>query len=226
MTHSDRTDVPSAQGTPSEYRSLASVWRALSRGELVVHSVSFQDENAVVVFAERSPEQAMTSALPGETRAVLERVLDGTSLKVIAAELDVSPSTVSTRLSSFAQKLGVPGRVAALPMILAQLRCAARVDSPMTGATYRFEDEDTRYVALVLPRADAELAQQLAPAEREVFRLFVEGFSHREIAQRRRTSVRTTANQVAAVYRRLKVSGRLELLARLASERIAGSETL
>jgi DNA-binding NarL/FixJ family response regulator len=183
--------------------------------------MSTSGPNNMVVFVERSPKDAAANALSDSSREMLERVLDGTSLKVIAADTDVSLSTVSTRLKIAAASLGLPQRVAGLPVVLAELRCADRVNSPVTAATYRLWDEDVRYLVLISPRVDAELARQLPRAEFETCELLLHGFSHRQIASRRRTSVRTTANQLAAVFRRFGISGRLQLLAHVANASIA-----
>jgi DNA-binding NarL/FixJ family response regulator len=221
MAHGERTVCPAEPSEFAEQLALGAIWRALSRGELVVHRILSGGLHTVVVFVERSPNEAAANALSEPSRGMLERVLDGTSLKVIAAEAGLSLSAVSTRCSSAAKKLGVPGRIAALPVVLAELRCADRVNSPVTAATYRLWGEDDRYLVLIAPGADAELARQLPPAEFETCQLFLHGLSHRQIAQARRTSVRTTANQLRAVFRRFGISGRLQLLARAASASIA-----
>lgn len=54
----------------------------------------------------------------------------------------------------------------------------------------------------------------LTAAEREVLALLLAGRTNAEIARRRTTSVRTVANQLASLYRKLGVSGRREILAR------------
>jgi len=53
----------------------------------------------------------------------------------------------------------------------------------------------------------------LTKAEREVMELVVAGLSNAEIAERRRTSVHTVSNQLAAVFRKLRVGSRVELAA-------------
>jgi DNA-binding NarL/FixJ family response regulator len=52
---------------------------------------------------------------------------------------------------------------------------------------------------------------KLSPAEREVARDAVDGRSNAEIAQRRGRTVRTIANQLASIYRKLGVGSRAEL---------------
>lgn len=53
---------------------------------------------------------------------------------------------------------------------------------------------------------------ELTPAEQEVARGILEGRSNQLIARRRGTSLRTVANQVAALFQRFDVSSRAELV--------------
>jgi DNA-binding CsgD family transcriptional regulator len=55
----------------------------------------------------------------------------------------------------------------------------------------------------------------LTPAEREVLAHLVRGDSNAAIAEARRTRTRTVANQIAAIFRKLGVHSRAELIARL-----------
>jgi len=216
MTHSEGPVAHPEVVTLVEYRSLASIWRALSKGVLLVRAISAIGPNSIVVLTEQTREATEGSATLSSCHTVFERMLDGTSPKVIADEFALSLPTISMRFSAAAKRLGLPSRVAAVPMCIAELRCADRLNSSATAAVYRIEDGGSRDLYLILPRANAELAQTLSPAELEVCLLFLDGLSHRQIADYRHTSVRTTANQLAAVFRRLKVSGRLELLAHVA----------
>jgi DNA-binding CsgD family transcriptional regulator len=58
------------------------------------------------------------------------------------------------------------------------------------------------------------LPSGLSVAEREVIRGILEGKSNGQIARERGRSVRTVANQVASVFRKLGVTSRSELAAR------------
>jgi DNA-binding CsgD family transcriptional regulator len=71
------------------------------------------------------------------------------------------------------------------------------------------------YVVISLPGGDDVLAAVLTKAEREVARMLVLGDTNAEIARRRGSSVHTVANQVASIFRKLGVSTRAELVARL-----------
>jgi DNA-binding CsgD family transcriptional regulator len=64
---------------------------------------------------------------------------------------------------------------------------------------------------LSMPSLVASLPAELTSAEREVAALLLDGKSNREVAALRGTSVRTIANQVGAIFRKLRVSGRVEL---------------
>jgi DNA-binding CsgD family transcriptional regulator len=55
----------------------------------------------------------------------------------------------------------------------------------------------------------------LTQAEREVARLVADESSNQTIAAKRSARPRTVANQLAAIYRKLAVSSRSELVARL-----------
>lgn len=55
----------------------------------------------------------------------------------------------------------------------------------------------------------------LTDAERAIVRRIASGDSNRAIAEARGTSARTVANQIAAIFAKLGVASRSELLARL-----------
>jgi DNA-binding CsgD family transcriptional regulator len=72
---------------------------------------------------------------------------------------------------------------------------------------------------LSLPSPVARLPAVLTDAERHVAALVLDGLSNRSIAEMRGTSVRTVANQIASVFRKLNVTGRAELGDATASRR-------
>jgi DNA-binding CsgD family transcriptional regulator len=73
-------------------------------------------------------------------------------------------------------------------------------------------------VRLESERAELGLARTLSDAEINVVALIAEGRTYAEVARERGASVRTVANQLSSVYRKLGISGRLELLCFLAAE--------
>lgn len=64
----------------------------------------------------------------------------------------------------------------------------------------------------------ARLRDQLTAAERAIVARIVAGDSNRAIAVARGTSTRTVANQVAAIFAKLGVASRAELVAQLRAE--------
>jgi len=62
-----------------------------------------------------------------------------------------------------------------------------------------------------LPKGEISLTD----AEREVALLLLAGLSNAQIAERRHAAVRTVCNQVQGLYRKLGVSSRSELAAKL-----------
>jgi DNA-binding CsgD family transcriptional regulator len=71
-----------------------------------------------------------------------------------------------------------------------------------------------------IPRPERRHAS-LPPAELAVVGWLVEGLSYHDMARLRGTSKRTIANQIASVFRRLRVSGRNELLHRLLADDVS-----
>lgn len=81
--------------------------------------------------------------------------------------------------------------------------------------TFRLVHEGEDLLVLSMPAASG-LAASLSPAEIEVARAIVRGSSNAEIARARGTSVRTVANQVASILRRLGAGSRSHVAAKLA----------
>jgi len=76
-----------------------------------------------------------------------------------------------------------------------------------------FEHGQQRFAVLSFPAGDVPADAPLTPAERVVAAAIVQGLSNEEIARLRKTSPRTVANQVAAVFRKLGARSRAELVA-------------
>jgi DNA-binding NarL/FixJ family response regulator len=75
----------------------------------------------------------------------------------------------------------------------------------------KIEIDGAEFFLLGTPALAECLPDDLTTAEKEVAALVLEGLSNQDIAEVRGTSVRTIANQVAAIFRKLKVTARVEL---------------
>src|SRR5437868_11224901 len=81
-----------------------------------------------------------------------------------------------------------------------------------TGLSVDLIDEEFAVFAWDVETHDA--ARDLTPAERDVLARVVAGASNAEIAKARGTSIRTVANQIASLLRKLGASSRFDLTRR------------
>jgi DNA-binding CsgD family transcriptional regulator len=193
--------------------NLSLLWRELARGTSRIEDGFFSGERCYLIVSLKTSDAV---PIEGRRLEILETVLGGSRQKNIAIDLRLAPSTIALNSRLALLSLGVtckPSRAHPLLML------AARAVSEPTLALARSSmlvTRDQRELRVVgIPRPDQCLQQVLPPAELAVIRLLVEGLSYREIAQVRGTAMRTVANQITAVFRRLNVSGRNELVQRL-----------
>lgn len=81
---------------------------------------------------------------------------------------------------------------------------------------HRFDVGPDAFVILEIPLRSPSApppCESLTDSERSVMRLMLEGQSNQQIAGVRRTAVRTVANQVASIFKKLGVGSRAELYA-------------
>jgi DNA-binding NarL/FixJ family response regulator len=193
---------------------LALLWRELVSGLCRVVDDFFTDERCYVVL--RPTFGGPAGALDGRRLEILSAVLCGQGQKNIAIDLGLAPSTIALNARLALESLGLrckPSRVHPLLML------AAKAGSKPCGApsaTLSFIADGAEQLRVVsVPRPDRRLFRVLPPAELAVIRHLVEGLRYDEIARLRGTSTRTIANQITAVFRRMRASGRNELLTRL-----------
>lgn len=200
---------------------LSELWRLLVAGSARIVTSYCTDQNACLEI-----EISSGKARPLRPRdaRLLERTLLGESQKLIALDLKRAVSTTATLIGRGAMDLGLTCRVSQAPVGLVMAVHAAHNPNLARKAALRCLETGTnaRFIVSV-PRPERGFRAGLNPAERDIVRLHVEGMSYEEMANSRKTSPRTIANQVGAVYRKLGVSGRLALLARIvqsAEERV------
>lgn len=80
----------------------------------------------------------------------------------------------------------------------------------LRAINFRFEAVD--WLVLSFETQELELLGGVTPAEADVVRGVLAGESNAAIAARRGTSVRTVANQLAALFKKLGVGSRAELV--------------
>ncbi|MFZ5894974.1 MAG: helix-turn-helix transcriptional regulator [Myxococcota bacterium] len=145
---------------------------------------------------------------------VLERLLSGDSQKACAHDTGLSVSMITAMAKQGLSEMGVHCVPSRVPLLLAVLVSSARHQRAFPSARIIQVCRDgVTHCIVSVPPPTLLFENVLPEAERAVAALLLEGVQYREIAARRRTSVRTVANQVAAVFHRLNLSGRSELLA-------------
>jgi DNA-binding NarL/FixJ family response regulator len=194
---------------------LAGTWRALLAGELTIVSSFHEHQRCYLVLEARKGGRASFSA---RKLAVLERVLLGGRHKVTTHELQISASTVSMVARQALSFLGLDLTPSKVPLMLCVLAHAGRDGAARRDArvsTVRGRDGELSVLSIARP--DIALHAKLSRGEFAVLSGLVEGKSHKQIATERSASSHTVANQLTSAFRRLGLSGRLELLQALAS---------
>jgi DNA-binding CsgD family transcriptional regulator len=79
----------------------------------------------------------------------------------------------------------------------------------------RFTWRGEPWLVLSWPLSGLSMPGILTDAEREIVEGLIAGEGSEDLARSRGTSPRTIANQIASIFRKLKVSSRAELMARL-----------
>jgi DNA-binding NarL/FixJ family response regulator len=142
-------------------------------------------ELAVAARLRSHQRRTLEARLSASEERVARLLLEGAADKVIAVELGVTLSTVSTFTRRVREKLGCrPGEE------------LVRLSTPAQGA----------HLARRLT-----LFERLTATECAVASELLVGSSYAEIAERRGVSVRTVASQCTAVFQKCGVSGRREL---------------
>lgn len=197
---------------------LAALWDELVAGTTKIDGWSHTETTWSMVVSRRTGTDRPAHPLRRRDVAILEDALLSGIRKHVAVEAGLSCSSIAVIMQSCFQFMGLsclPSRIPGLVVAAAHSRHHLGAPLPAYGAPARL-DVALSERTLTFNRPDKLLAAWLAPAEHAVIHLLIEGLTYAEIAQVRRTSVRTVANQVASGFRRLEVSGRAELLCLLA----------
>ncbi len=184
------------------------IWQDLVNGRCKIVASFATLERAYLAVARTETRRARVT---GRSLEILERVLIGTSAKVVAIELGLAHSTISGSLRHSLETLGLTDPPSRVPLGLAMLVRAARDQD--AGGMQQNRGLICHGVACdILSAPLRSLEPLLSPAVRDVAYLHAQGNSHAQIAARRRTSERTVANQLAKAFHRLGISGRAGLL--------------
>lgn len=214
-------DAVASDSRTSMSINLALLWRELSLGLCKVVDAFFTDTRCYLVT---TPTPEPPRSIDRRRLRIVEAILSGTAQKRVAIELSLSPSTVAFNARLGLAFMGVHSRPSRVHPLLMLAATAARVQESSIDASVSFVARGAEQLRVIaVQRPDAALAGLLPPAEFAVIRGLIQGLGYDEIARIRRTSTRTIANQIAAVFRRIQVSGRSELVIRLFSQELWAS---
>lgn len=210
-THTLHLSAIAADAAATAEISLSLLWRELTRGvSRVVHGFFSHTRCYLLVST------ATAAPIEGRRLEILESVLSGLRQKNVAMDLELAPSTVALNSRLGLESLGVVGKPSrAHPLLMLAARAAAEPAQLSARLAHLSVGRDTELRVIGAARSDRALVGVLPPAELAVIGSLIEGLTYQEIARARGTSTRTIANQISAVFRRLRVSGRNELVHRL-----------
>ncbi len=207
LLESLRAAVRSAERARGELRRRApdqslDLWKGLVSGSISVVDWLDSDGRRYLVAHENPWSSRGLSGLTPRESDVAEFLRHGRSNSEIAYALGLSIGTVNRLAREIFRKWGAVDRAD----VARFFGGASRVEAL---------EPDLGVFHVATRDASRAFADLLSPAERDVVRLALAGCSNAEIARRRGTAVRTVANQLAAVYSRFGVRGRIELASML-----------
>jgi DNA-binding NarL/FixJ family response regulator len=181
-------------------------WEGLVRGRwsLVDHFDS--DGRRFVLALKNDPSFPDPRGLTERERQVAEFLGQGHAVKEISYMLGISRSAVSNCTTRATHKLGLSS--------LAELAAFFAPSGLRATLAESAVDGDTLLIGSFPLITDAQLVD-LTDAERTVLAYLLAGSTYSDIAQRRDSSEHTVANQVQAIFRKLRVRSRSELAVRL-----------
>jgi DNA-binding NarL/FixJ family response regulator len=193
---------------------LALLWGELISGETRLASTFYTREHCYAKMASVAGDGSLRP-LTSRTVTLVERVLLGEAPKVVAAEAGISVSLLTSVAQGCFKEMGVDCSLRNVHVLFIMAAHAFHGLPGVPRAEVHFRERERGCRIIGFPRPDRVLKGVLSDSEYAVARLRNEGKSGAQIAAIRSTSVRTIANQLSATYRKLQVSGRVELICRL-----------
>lgn len=190
------------------------LWRALVDGRWSLTDHFESDGRRYYIAVENRPEAARERALSLREAEVVAYIAAGTNTKATAYALGLEPATVRVHLRSALAKLGMNKRAELIELRLSLLG-PERDDEDLSRRRVREPRPLITQSAstVVSSTTSAQLPACLSEAERAIARSVASGSSNRAIARARGTSVKTIANQLHRIYKKLGVTDRHELIA-------------
>ena len=207
--------VMSANAAATESVELSCVWRSFADGYRKIVT-RFGDGQYIGLVA-TEPAARPVNKLEGRARAILEAVLSGDCQNRVAIENGLSPASVATYCRIGLEAIGYRGVVSrASPVLMLAAFAATQTTLPVRARFSRITVADgANYEIIGIERPEKACSRRFSASEFDVVARLVDGATYTDIASLRGTSVRTVANQISSAFRRMRVSGRAELVTAL-----------
>jgi DNA-binding CsgD family transcriptional regulator len=206
---------------PPQIVPLATIWRRLVAGSWTAEDAYCGKQRCYLVVTVHEPTRAPAKR-QGDL-ATLKRILGGELQKRVAIERDCSPSTVTHSTRTGLRRFGFHCTARRTPIVVTLAACADEYDSPAVALLYPHADGSSARFLISTERPDRTLPECLSPREQEVVRGVVEGASNEQIARASEPpkAVRTVANQLANIFKKLDVGTRVQLVWELSRASVA-----
>ena len=185
-------------------------WQQILLGHLEVLDRSDRDGRGYLVL--RRVQSSAKGTLTLRQRRALTLRAAGHAYKFIAYELGISNSTASLDVAEGMAKLG-------LRSVLELVCCLGEGEGTSTLSALTLEREVPATTSLLLasfaipePNFPVSWRSRLTHRELSVLRDFLRGATDQEIALHHSKSRHTVRNQIASIYKKLGVSGSLDLM--------------
>jgi DNA-binding CsgD family transcriptional regulator len=209
-----KIDRARCRATRNDPDKALDLWEGLVHGRWSLLDRFDSDQRRFVVAVKNDPTVLDLRGLTQRERQIAEFCGLNRGAKEIAYILGLSSSLVGNTMVGIQRKLGVRSRTE-----------LAALFSPL-GARARMTEFELGGESLAVgsyPLADEERFAELTESERDVAIHLMMGATYREIGRRRSTSERTIANQTQSLYRKMRVTSRVELAAILGAPRTSGN---
>jgi DNA-binding CsgD family transcriptional regulator len=185
------------------------LWQDLLRGALKIAGAP----DAAGYALQLAPAEPPTSSSHRARRQVcLQTVLRGEPQKAVGVDLGIAPPTIAGMLRAALTDMGLDMPFSRIPIAVPLLAHAAETGLVATSCEVTDRAPIEPVWQLTLSPPEQVLTSLLSPAECDVVTRYIAGESYAEIAMIRRSSSRTVANQLALSFKKLRASGRFELI--------------
>lgn len=205
-----------APSTPAQTIDLAQCWQELASGRQQIADTQASQDHYLLLLTQAAKVGRARRGIRARNFEVLNRMLLTPSRKQLSLEVGLSTSSIAALSKQCLELMGLRCAPNSAPPLLIMAAAAASARSAGTPGSSAERWLLGPHCQLIRARRpELKFASAFSRAQFDVAQRLLEGKSYAQIASARRTSTRTIANQVAAIFDRVGVSSRYELAQRL-----------